>query len=80
MLEIPLVTFGTALLLFSSLFVVLALNGAQKGNRKQLIGWLLATIALRALLRRDAGVRVQPLLSIGDWATPPTSSARPSLP
>src|SRR5690606_41265912 len=44
MLEIPLVTFGTALLLFSSFFVVLALNGAQKGNRKQLIGWLLATI------------------------------------
>lgn len=42
--EIPLVTFGTALLLFSSFFVVLALNGAQKGNRKQLIGWLLATI------------------------------------
>lgn len=42
--EIPLVTFGTALLLFSSLFVVLALYGAQRGNRKQLIGWLLATI------------------------------------
>ena len=42
--EIPLVTFGTALLLFSSFFVVLALNGAQKGNRKQLIGWLVATI------------------------------------
>ena len=45
MLEIALVTFGTALLLFSSFFVVLALNGAQKGNRKQLIGWLCATIA-----------------------------------
>ena len=44
MLEIPLVTFGTALLLFSSFFVVLALNGAQRANRKQLIGWLLATI------------------------------------
>ncbi len=44
MLEIPLVTFGTALLLFSSFFVVLALNGAQKGNRKQLIGWHCATI------------------------------------
>ena len=27
--EIPLVTFGTAVLLFSSFFVVLALNGAQ---------------------------------------------------
>ena len=42
--EIPLVTFGTALLLFSSLFVVLALNGAQRGNRKALVGWLAATI------------------------------------
>ena len=42
--EIPLVTFGTALLLFSSLFVVLALNGAQRGNRKALLGWLAATI------------------------------------
>ena len=37
-------TFGTALLLFSSLFVVLALYGAQRGNRKMLIGWLGATI------------------------------------
>ena len=43
--EIPLVTLGTALLLFSSLFVVLALYGAQKGNRKMLLGWLGATIA-----------------------------------
>jgi heme/copper-type cytochrome/quinol oxidase subunit 3 len=44
MLEIPLVTFGTALLLFSSLFVVLALNGAQRGNRKQMLLWLGMTI------------------------------------
>ncbi len=43
-LEIPLVTVGTALLLFSSLFVVLALYGAQHNNRKMLIGWLSATI------------------------------------
>jgi cytochrome c oxidase subunit 3 len=43
-IEIPLVTVGTALLLFSSLFIVLALYGAQKGNRKMLIGWLGATI------------------------------------
>ena len=42
--EIPLVTFGTAVLLFSSFFVVLALNGAQHGNRKRLIGWLSATV------------------------------------
>jgi cytochrome c oxidase subunit III len=43
-IEIPLVTVGTALLLFSSLFIVLALYGAQRGNRKMLIGWLGATI------------------------------------
>lgn len=42
--EIPLVTFGTAVLLFSSFFVVLALNGAQQGNRTKLIGWLSATV------------------------------------
>jgi cytochrome c oxidase subunit 3/cytochrome o ubiquinol oxidase subunit 3 len=44
-LEIPLVTVGTALLLFSSFFIVLALYGAQKGKRNMLIGWLAATIA-----------------------------------
>ncbi|HEU5168926.1 MAG TPA: cytochrome c oxidase subunit 3 [Gemmatimonadales bacterium] len=43
-IEIPLVTFGTAVLLFSSLFIVLALYGAQRGNRKMLLGWLGATI------------------------------------
>jgi len=43
-IEIPLVTVGTALLLFSSLFIVLALNGAQRGNRKQLLTWLGATL------------------------------------
>jgi cytochrome c oxidase subunit 3/cytochrome o ubiquinol oxidase subunit 3 len=43
--EIPLVTFGTAVLLFSSFFIVLALYGAQKGNRRMLVGWLSATVA-----------------------------------
>ena len=43
-IEIPLVTVGTALLLFSSLFVVLALSGAQRGSRRALVGWLGATI------------------------------------
>ena len=43
-LEIPLVTVGTALLLFSSLFVVIALNGAQHGNRRRLLTWLGMTI------------------------------------
>ena len=42
--EIPLVTFGTAVLLFSSFFVVLALYGAQHGNRRMLLGWLTATV------------------------------------
>jgi cytochrome c oxidase subunit III len=42
--EVPLVTAGTAVLLFSSFFVVLALAGAQRGNRKMLIGWLSATV------------------------------------
>jgi cytochrome c oxidase subunit III len=42
--EIPLVTFGTAVLLFSSFFVVLALYGAQKGDRRMLLGWLTATV------------------------------------
>ena len=42
--SIPLVTFGTAVLLFSSFFVVMALNGAQTGNRKRLITWLSATV------------------------------------
>ena len=36
-LEIPLVTVGTALLLFSSFFVVMALAGAQRGSRKEKI-------------------------------------------
>ena len=39
-IEIPLVTLGTALLLFSSLFVVLALASAQRGNRRGLLLWL----------------------------------------
>ena len=42
--EVPLVTFGTAILLFSSFFVVMALNGAQQGNRKKLITWLSLTV------------------------------------
>ena len=43
-LQIPLVTTGTALLLFSSFFVVMALAGAQRGDRRALLGWLGATI------------------------------------
>ncbi|MBA2627707.1 MAG: cytochrome c oxidase subunit 3 [Gemmatimonadales bacterium] len=42
--SIGLVTVGTALLLFSSLFVVIALNGAQSGNRKRMLIWLGMTI------------------------------------
>ena len=43
-LEIKLVTVGTALLLFSSLFVVIALNGAQRNKRGQLLTFLGLTI------------------------------------
>jgi cytochrome c oxidase subunit 3 len=42
--EIPLVTLGTAVLLFSSFFVVMALNGAQTGNRRRLLTWLSLTV------------------------------------
>lgn len=41
---VPLVTTGTAVLLFSSFFVVMALNGAQQGNRKKLLTWLSLTV------------------------------------
>ncbi len=41
---VPLVTGGTAILLFSSFFVVMALNGAQEGNRKKLLTWLSLTV------------------------------------
>jgi cytochrome c oxidase subunit 3 len=42
--EIPLVTAGTALLLFSSLFVVMALAAAQRNNRRGVLLWLGLTI------------------------------------
>ena len=42
--EVPLVTAGTAVLLFSSFFIVMALNGAQSGDRKKLITWLSLTV------------------------------------
>ena len=43
-LQIKLVTVGTALLLFSSLFVVIALNGAQRNRRGQFLTFLGLTI------------------------------------
>jgi len=42
--QVPLVTAGTAVLLFSSFFVVMALNGAQQGDRKKLVRWLALTV------------------------------------
>lgn len=42
---VPLVTAGTAVLLFSSFFVVMALDGAQQGNRKKMLTWLSLTVA-----------------------------------
>ena len=67
-IEIPLVTLGTALLLFSSLFVVLALANAQRGNRRGLLAVARRHAVLRLLLRRHAGVRVHPLRAQGPHA------------
>jgi heme/copper-type cytochrome/quinol oxidase subunit 3 len=43
-LNIPLTTISTFVLLMSSLSVVLALDGAQRGDRTRARGWLVATI------------------------------------
>lgn len=43
-LNIPLTSVSTFVLLMSSFAVVLALYGAQRGNRKMLIGWLSLTM------------------------------------
>ena len=45
-LNIPLTSFSTFVLLMSSLAVVLALAGAQRGSRKATVGWLCVTIVL----------------------------------
>ncbi len=42
--SVGLVTAGTAVLLFSSFFVVMALDGAQKGDRKKMLTWLSLTV------------------------------------
>ena len=75
--EIPLVTLGTALLLFSPLFVVLALSGAQRGSRKALVGWL----ALRSRAGSSSwGCRrtSPPISCTGASVSRPISSARAS--
>lgn len=43
-LSVPLVTAGTGVLLFSSFFAVMALSGAQSGNRRKLLFWLSLTV------------------------------------
>ncbi len=43
MLDVPLTAVNTFVLLTSSLFVVLAVNAAQQGNRRSLTLWLLLT-------------------------------------
>lgn len=45
-LNIPLTTFSTFVLLMSSLAMVLALDGVQRGSRKLAMGWLAAVILL----------------------------------
>ena len=63
--EVPLVTSGTAVLLFSSFFVVMALNGAQQGNRKKLLTLAFAHSAVRHVLRGHAGLRVHAFYTKG---------------
>ena len=48
-LNIPLTSVSTFVLLMSSLAIVLALAGAQRGSRKALIGWLSLTMILGAM-------------------------------
>ncbi|HET9984591.1 MAG TPA: cytochrome c oxidase subunit 3 [Longimicrobiales bacterium] len=48
-LNIPLTSVSTFVLLMSSLAMVLALAGVQRGSRKQTLIWLLATAALGSL-------------------------------
>jgi heme/copper-type cytochrome/quinol oxidase subunit 3 len=48
-LNIPLTSISTFVLLMSSLAMVLALAGVQQGSRKQTLIWLLATAALGSL-------------------------------
>ena len=43
LLDVPLTAVNTFVLLTSSLFVVLAVNAAQQGNRRSLSLWLLLT-------------------------------------
>ncbi len=45
-LDIPLTTLSTFVLLMSSLAMVLGLQGVQEGNRKKAITWLFSTAAL----------------------------------
>ena len=48
-LNIPLTSVSTFVLLMSSLAMVLALDAAQRGWRKGLLGWLMATAVLGSL-------------------------------
>ena len=45
-LDIPLTTISTFVLLMSSLAMVLALDGVQRGSKKLAMGWLMAVIVL----------------------------------
>jgi heme/copper-type cytochrome/quinol oxidase subunit 3 len=48
-LNIPLTTVSTFVLLMSSLSMVLALDGVQRGNKKLAVGWLLGVIVLGSI-------------------------------
>ena len=69
-IEVPLVTVGTALLLFSSLFIVLALYGAQRGRRGMMLGWLGATIVCGLFFVGMAGRSDPPPGGVKAFRTP----------
>ncbi|MGD2070282.1 MAG: cytochrome c oxidase subunit 3 [Gemmatimonadota bacterium] len=48
-LNIPLTTVSTFVLLMSSLSMVLALDGVQRGSKKLVVGWLLGVIVLGSI-------------------------------
>jgi cytochrome c oxidase subunit 3 len=54
-LNVTIGAFNTAVLIFSSLTMALAVHAAQLGRRRQIVGWLLATVVLGSVF---LGVKV----------------------
>ena len=64
-LNIPLTAFNTFVLIVSSLTVVLALDAAEKGRRRRMLGLLVATLALGTLFLSIQGYEYRLLWSEG---------------